>query len=800
MVVEVATDPPVEEEIQILQSTETNGDLSTVDPAVFTFNAVQNAEAIAQNLATGYSQSSMAIRGKSSSPELHYGQRFEVLPNLSSDDEMDDGDTNRISSDSESNVEKYHEISRKQLVGVVIPQTKFPPLPYASSRSGLVYDAQMRFHHEPAISSDRLNEIHPEDPARIYEIFKELLNAGLVHDVMEPDLPTSWQMLRINIREATTQEIQLVHTRSLRKWVKSLNRKTEDELIDEAQLGDSIYVNNYTYWCARLAAGGAIDACKAVVAGQVKNSVAVIRPPGHHAEPHKAGGFCFFNNVSIAARVCQQDFPETCRKILILDWDVHHGNGVQKAFYDDPNVLYISLHVHLDGHFYPQGNYGDHLHNGEGLGEGRNVNIPWKREGMTDADYLFAFQQVVMPIAQEFNPDLVIIAAGFDAAEGDELGKCHVSPAGYAHMTHMLMSLANGKVAVCLEGGYNLRSIAKSTLAVTRTLMGEPPERIENAQPTPYGVDTVQLVIRTQARYWASMYPKAIERDVSEASRKELKGERMHDIYRQYQGNQWWDDYKMTPLFIHRTELMKSFDRQVLATQDYHERRPLLVIFHDPPDTHGIPNPRTSRLELHNVWVTDVAKTYVDWAVKNDFSVIDVNIPKHITDLEDAQTYEEDDDHADRATVTRELATYIWENYIEIHEASHIFLLGIGDAYIGIIELLSNKPTCFPRITKTIAFVADNALKPVRRPADDETHPIANLFLRKSAIFVSRTHAVWQIELKKKRSKRFGLLVQSDYANMNEMLVGHRDEVFRMLKKETSDWMLEQPIDTQIML
>lgn len=111
---------------------------------------------------------------------------------------------------------------------------------------------------------------------------------------------------------------------------------------------DSVYLSRSTPVCASLAAGGAIEAARAVLNDQVKNSIAVIRPPGHHAEHDKVMGFCFFNNVPVAARACQQEFGETCRRILILDWDVHHGNGVQDIFYDDPNVLYISLHVSLD--------------------------------------------------------------------------------------------------------------------------------------------------------------------------------------------------------------------------------------------------------------------------------------------------------------------------------------------------------------------------------------------------------------------------------------------------------------------
>lgn len=242
----------------------------------------------------------------------------------------------------------------------------------------------------------------------------------------------------------------------------------------------------------------------------MKNAIAVIRPPGHHAEEAEAQGFCIFNNVCVATRACQQEFPDICRKVLILDWDVHHGNGVQHVFYDDPNVLYISIHRwsrDADGtRFYP-GESGDPEHCGVGPGLGRNVNIAWEQAHMKDADYMFAFQNVVMPIAYEFNPDLVIVAAGFDAADGDQLGQNHVSPACYSHMTHMLMSLAEGKIVVCLEGGYNLQAISTSAHAVTRVLMGEPPDRMILGSVATSAEEDVRKAISIQSKYWRCMNP-----------------------------------------------------------------------------------------------------------------------------------------------------------------------------------------------------------------------------------------------------------------------------------------------------
>lgn len=369
---------------------------------------------------------------------------------------------------------------------------------------------------------------------------------------------------------------------------------------------DSVYLSVNTPGCALLAAGGAIEATRAVMNGQVKNAMAVIRPPGHHAEHDHPMGFCFFNNVPVAARAAQKEFGDQARKIFILDWDVHHGNGVQNIFYDDPNILYISLHVSQNGAFYPAGDEKDHLHCGSGVAVGKNVNIPWKTSGMGDGDYLYAFQEVVMPIAQDFDPDLVFVCAGFDAAEGDMIGGCHVTPAGFAHMTHMLMSLADGKLVVCMEGGYNLRSIAVSALAVTRTLMGEPPERLQSTQPSPIGVDTVKQVIQQQSYYWPCLYPK------NPAARlKKAKSERIHDLIRDWQAMQLFREHDMTTLFIARNKISRSFEDQVVATMNYAETRPLLLIFHDPPGLTGMPDPRTSFLDAHNTWMVSRLREFV---------------------------------------------------------------------------------------------------------------------------------------------------------------------------------------------
>lgn len=458
--------------------------------------------------------------------------------------------------------------------------------------TGCCYDDRMKLHANADFSA---NPHHPEDPRRIEAIMTEFKDAGLIFSGTQEELddalrisPNNW-MWRIAAREATHAEICTVHTASHLEWVKSLSKMSSSELRQLTNEYDngrkSLYVGNLTYEAALISAGGAIETCKNVVAGRVKNAIAVIRPPGHHAEHNESLGFCIFNNVPIAARVCMADYPESCRKVMILDWDVHHGNGIQNMFYDDPNVLYISLHVYSNGDFYPGPPDDPDLPDGGldkcgvGIGAGKNINIGWAEQGVGDAEYMAAFQRIVMPIAREFDPDLVIISAGFDAAAGDELGGCWVTPGCYSHMTHMLMSLANGKVAVCLEGGYNLRAISTSALAVAKTLMGEPPERLSTLPPlnkeAAYTLDNVK---RIQAAYWECMRPGVVP-----LAELQLRGtDRVSDLIRTAQKDILAKNFEMFPIYVQRSKVSRSFDNQVLSTPRLHEANKILLIIHDP--------------------------------------------------------------------------------------------------------------------------------------------------------------------------------------------------------------------------
>lgn len=457
--------------------------------------------------------------------------------------------------------------------------------------TGVCYDDRMKLHANADFGG---KPHHPEDPGRIERIYHKFKQAGLIFQGTEAEAievkrknPTMY-MWKIPSREATEDEICTVHQSSHYAWVRSLSKKSTEELRAITKLMDagreSIYVGSMTFEAALISAGGAIETCKAVVRGDVKNAFAVIRPPGHHAEYDCAMGFCMFNNVPIAARACQREYPDKCRKILILDWDVHHGNGIQNIFYDDPNVLYISTHVYQNGLFYPAQPDNPNIPDGgldkcgTGAGVGKNINIGWHDQGMGDGEYMAAFQRIIMPIAQEFDPDLVIISAGFDAAHGDELGGCFVTPECYAHMTHMLMSLADGKVAVCLEGGYNLTAISNSALAVAKTLMGYPPPRIQLPKISKEAHKTLDLVRAYHAPYWECMRPGII--NVPEVESNE--GKRLFDALRTSQMVEYSQKYDMYPLYIQREALFRTYENQVLVTRSIETSRNILVVIHDP--------------------------------------------------------------------------------------------------------------------------------------------------------------------------------------------------------------------------
>ncbi|KAB5585303.1 histone deacetylase A-like protein [Coniochaeta sp. 2T2.1] len=679
--------------------------------------------------------------------------------------------------------------------------------------TGCCYDDRMKLHTNADFGQ---SPHHPEDPSRIESIMRTFKQNGLVYTGSDADLayiitncPTKY-MWRIPAREATREEILKVHLPRHYDWVRDLSKTATAELrritkeLDKGR--ESLYVGSMSFEAALISAGGAVETCKSVVAGTVKNAFAIIRPPGHHAERDESMGFCLFNNVPIAAKTCQDMYPDTCRKIMILDWDVHHGNGIQNMFYDDPNILYISIHVYADGEFYPGKAANENTPDGgldqcgAGPGAGKNVNIGWTAQGMGDGEYLAAFQKIVMPIGQEFNPDLVIISAGFDAADGDELGGCFVTPPCYAHMTHMLMSLAGGKVAVCLEGGYNLEAISNSALAVAQTLMGEPPPKMDMPKLNRDAAKVLAKVQAYQSQYWECMRPGVLDTNDfnSETSM------RLHDVVRNAQRQVLSrEPYYMVPLYIQRDALFRSFENQVLVTRNIHEKKQILFIIHDPPELHAQPDPIDNLVEPHNAWVSDGVIQYIEWAIKNGFGVMDVNVPAYITKPDDIEPHTEATNEAKLQDQMRTLVTFLWDNYIQLYDHEpEIFLMGVGQAYLGIKILLLERSIPYPsppsspssqfpsntkhhpsyyladvksRVSGVVNFV-NGDLRSVRSEIDPD---LSAWYKEHSRVYVTGNHACWQNAdyARKVGKRRFGTVVRSSKESLVMMMREHAEDV-----------------------
>ncbi|XP_048137743.1 histone deacetylase 5-like isoform X3 [Rhodamnia argentea] len=324
-------------------------------------------------------------------------------------------------------------------------------------RVGILYDERMCRHHTPD------DEPHPENPNRIRAIWNKLQSAGI-----------SQRCEVLSAKEAEDKYILSVHGKSHVDLIRNISSQQYNSRRNRiASKLNSIYLNEGSSEAAYLAAGSVIEVAKRVAKGELDSAFAIVRPPGHHAEHDEAMGFCLFNNVAIATNFLLNEKELGINKILIVDWDVHHGNGTQKTFWKDPRVLFFSVHRHEFGSFYPSNDDGDYTMIGEGPGAGYNINVPWENGRCGDADYLAVWDHILIPVAKQFNPDMILISAGFDAAVGDPLGGCCVTPYGYAMLLRKLMDFARGKIVLALEGGYNLASISNSALACMEVLLDE---------------------------------------------------------------------------------------------------------------------------------------------------------------------------------------------------------------------------------------------------------------------------------------------------------------------------------------
>ena len=297
--------------------------------------------------------------------------------------------------------------------------------------TGLIYDDVFLRHDTGS---------HPESSDRLRAITLGLKEAGL------------WERMQlVSPRAATVDDLTLIHDSALVERVKAACKRPPGALDS----GDTV-VCAKSYDVALRAVGGLLDAVDGVAAGRFGNALCLVRPPGHHATATRAMGFCLFNNVAIAARYAQR--RHSMGRVLIVDWDVHHGNGTQEAFYADPTVMYFSVHR---APFYPGSGWEDET--GRGAGKGTVVNLPLAHNTPRTV-YLAKFREVIEGPCRKFSPELILISAGFDAYEGDPIGRLGLRPEDFRALTDMVTALARdtakSRVISALEGGYDLHGLA----------------------------------------------------------------------------------------------------------------------------------------------------------------------------------------------------------------------------------------------------------------------------------------------------------------------------------------------------
>ena len=296
---------------------------------------------------------------------------------------------------------------------------------------GFLYDTLFLKHRTP--------NNHPEQPDRLRSLVHHLRQSGMWETLSHPSFIS-----------ACDEQILAVHTRHHLESVRAACA-SGGGMLDE---GDTHAVRD-SMEAAMCAAGAVISGIDAVIEKSVDAAFCAVRPPGHHAERDRPMGFCLFNNVAVGARHAQK--KHGVAKVAILDWDVHHGNGTQHIFYEDPSVFYVSLHQYP---FYP--GTGARGERGDGKGEGSTLNIPLPA-GTGEGQYLHAFMEEIIPALERFQPELLIVSAGFDAHRDDPLGGMLLADESFAKMTRMIKPIA--PIVSVLEGGYNLQALARSVEA-----------------------------------------------------------------------------------------------------------------------------------------------------------------------------------------------------------------------------------------------------------------------------------------------------------------------------------------------
>jgi acetoin utilization deacetylase AcuC-like enzyme len=360
----------------------------------------------------------------------------------------------------------------------------------AVKRTGIVQDPRYADH---CTSPDC-----PECADRVKVLYDMLREPGMQGNFVD-----------ITPRPAAREELLMVHSPEYIQCLEDTQGKACTYLDPDTQ------TSPFSHETALLAAGGLCRAIALVKAGELDNAIALVRPPGHHAEKSKAMGFCLYNNVAVGVRYAQSRLG--LERILVVDWDLHHGNGTQHCFEDDPSVLFFSLHQSAS---WPGS--GRFSETGKGGGKGYTINIPL-RAGCGDAEYVKIFEKILRPVALEFGPEMILVSAGFDIHHSDPLGGMRVTSGGFGGLTRSILTTADqccgGKVVMSLEGGYELQALANSVKAVLREMSGLQVTDIENMTA---GADSRMLayllwrVRRSHGQCWKSLETAAADGSIPE--------------------------------------------------------------------------------------------------------------------------------------------------------------------------------------------------------------------------------------------------------------------------------------------
>ncbi|CCO34746.1 histone deacetylase 6/10 [Rhizoctonia solani AG-1 IB] len=350
---------------------------------------------------------------------------------------------------------------------------------------------------------------------------------------------------------------------------------------------------------------------------------------------------------------------------------------------------------------------------------------------MGDADYMYAFLNIVMPIAYEFAPEFVFISAGFDAAAGDTLGNCNVTPACYAHMTALLSTLAGGKLVVALEGGYNLDSIAKSALAVTRALLGDPLPELPRLEASEIATEVVWQVARIQSQYWHCIHASSLEpSDTVDETTIHLP-----ELFKAWRREHALKDFGLYEFPWAVPELDDSYNGQLLISENVNSQHTLVMFVHDFGNiSTELLTMKQLNIELENAWIIDTTREFLEWCKSQQFSIIDLNMHPLIPQNEELPSEKERQETAKQAVISA------WDNLAELSDAREIVVVAHGTAGLSVMGLIDERFQNFRNKVKAVVQVCGIHTIPSVPKFQTETR---KWYFKNSMVIIPKNHPIY---------------------------------------------------------